>query len=405
MRNEYEIGQGMVKPQRVKPLLVRVKDGKHPYPNSQFYFVVRFNQEPMNHQIWNGVSAALIATVVGTAASSYAQTTPVVSPNAESNQETGVKNPEVFSLSTNTSAPEAVKDKNQPAPFIIEAAGIAKILPHELGGYQAATLYVHRIPVLTFLGNRIRATANPAANSSPQRLTKLAAMTNSSLGEGDRSQNDPVTRASTIASKINQFHRDRLDAKTITATWKPNCDCYAIKVQDQELVEINAKTILPDTTRNLAEDTRQATNRLRRLIGNAPPLTEIAGKPIPVPVQSQKIQVATATAPTFRYLAKGIASWYGYESNGNETASGETFNQYALTAAHRTLPFGTRVRVTNLRNGRSVIVRINDRGPYISGRIIDISVGAAQAIDMYDSGLAQVQLEVLDTSARSASAE
>lgn len=357
----------------------------------------------MNHQIWNGVSAAFIATVIGTAASSYAQTTPVVSQPAESNQEsTEVKKTETFSLSTNTSTSETDKNQNQPAPFIIEAAGIAKILPHELGGYQAATLYIHRIPVLTFLGD-IKKTSESAGNSAPQRLTKLAAMANTS-GVG-QPQNDPVTRASAIASKINQFHRDRLDAKTITATWKPNCDCYAIKVQDQELVEINPKTILPDTTRNLAEDTRQATNRLRRLIGNAPPLAEIAGKPIPAPVQKRKTQVATAPAPTFRYLAKGIASWYGYESNGSETASGETFNQYAMTAAHRTLPFGTRVRVTNLRNGRSVIVRINDRGPYIRGRIIDISVGAAQAIDMYNSGLAQVQLEVLETSSRSASAQ
>ena len=88
-----------------------------------------------------------------------------------------------------------------------------------------------------------------------------------------------------------------------------------------------------------------------------------------------------------------IASYYGKEHAGRRTASGERFNPSAMTAAHRTLRFGTRVRVTNARNGRSVVVRINDRGPFVKGRSIDLSSGAARAIGMGSS--AQVRMQVL----------
>jgi rare lipoprotein A len=89
----------------------------------------------------------------------------------------------------------------------------------------------------------------------------------------------------------------------------------------------------------------------------------------------------------------GIASWYGPRFHGRRTANGEIYNMHAMTAAHKTLPFGTRVRVTSLVNGKEVIVRINDRGPFIKGRIIDLSKAAAQAIDM--PGIKQVQVSVL----------
>ncbi len=92
---------------------------------------------------------------------------------------------------------------------------------------------------------------------------------------------------------------------------------------------------------------------------------------------------------------RGRASWYGRRFHGRRTASGETFNAYSHTAAHRSLPFGTRVRVTNLNNGRSVVVRINDRGPYSGGRIIDLSRAAAEAIGMLRTGTAPVRVEVL----------
>ena len=91
----------------------------------------------------------------------------------------------------------------------------------------------------------------------------------------------------------------------------------------------------------------------------------------------------------------GIASWYGGKHHGGPTASGERFNKNALTAAHRTLRMGTRVRVTRIKNGRVVIVRINDRGPYSKGRIIDLSEAAARKLGMIDDGIAKVKVEVL----------
>lgn len=89
-----------------------------------------------------------------------------------------------------------------------------------------------------------------------------------------------------------------------------------------------------------------------------------------------------------------MASWYGPGFHGRKTASGETYNQNGLTAAHRSLPFGTRVKVTNTRNGKSVVVRVTDRGPFIKGRVIDLSRAAASAIGMIQSGVARVNLRV-----------
>jgi len=95
---------------------------------------------------------------------------------------------------------------------------------------------------------------------------------------------------------------------------------------------------------------------------------------------------------------RGIASWYGSVFNGRKTASGETFDMYAMTACHPTLPFGTMVRVVNLRNKRSVVVRITDRGDLVEeGRVIDLSYGAAEKLQMTHRGLAKVSLEVLST--------
>jgi rare lipoprotein A len=93
--------------------------------------------------------------------------------------------------------------------------------------------------------------------------------------------------------------------------------------------------------------------------------------------------------------ASGQASWYGSKFHGRRTANGERYDMNQLTAAHRSLPFGTKVRVTNQRNGRAVVVRINDRGPFAGRRIIDLSRGAAGAIGMVNSGVAPVKLEVL----------
>jgi rare lipoprotein A len=95
------------------------------------------------------------------------------------------------------------------------------------------------------------------------------------------------------------------------------------------------------------------------------------------------------------WTQRGKATWYGGELQGSMCASGERFDENKLTAAHRTLPLGARVLVTNLKNGRTVEVRINDRGPYGKGRIIDLSRAAARKIDMLAAGVAEVELRVL----------
>jgi rare lipoprotein A (peptidoglycan hydrolase) len=109
------------------------------------------------------------------------------------------------------------------------------------------------------------------------------------------------------------------------------------------------------------------------------------------PTENPEIKIPTEN---ILQTQTGQASWYGYEA-GNMTATGERYNAQDLTAAHRTLPFGSRVRVTNIRTGRAVVVRINDRGPFVRGRIIDLSAAAAEAVGIKSSGVGNVRLDVL----------
>jgi len=101
-------------------------------------------------------------------------------------------------------------------------------------------------------------------------------------------------------------------------------------------------------------------------------------------------------SPVFASAESGLASWYGGKFHGRMTSSGEVFNTNDLTAAHKTLPFGTIVKVTNLDNGKSVLVKINDRGPFVDGRIIDLSRAAAIQLGMIDSGVAHVSLQIVE---------
>jgi len=94
-------------------------------------------------------------------------------------------------------------------------------------------------------------------------------------------------------------------------------------------------------------------------------------------------------------VQEGVVSWYGEQFHERPTASGELFDATAMTMAHPTLPFGTRVKVTNLRNGRSVVVRVNDRGPFVGTRIADVSAAAAASLGMLRRGLARARIEIL----------
>jgi rare lipoprotein A len=109
---------------------------------------------------------------------------------------------------------------------------------------------------------------------------------------------------------------------------------------------------------------------------------------------SARVPVPARPAP-IGWTESGVASWYGVPYNGRNTSSGEIFDMRAMTAAHRTLPFNTWLEVTNLKNGKQVEVRVTDRGPFVDGRIIDLSMGAAERIDMIREGIVKVRLKVI----------
>ena len=133
----------------------------------------------------------------------------------------------------------------------------------------------------------------------------------------------------------------------------------------------------------------QADTQLPRPAASVPPSVPAFVNAQPELTPKQKI------AAQRKALLRGMATWYGTVFNGRQTASGETFDMYAMTACHPTLPFGSLVKVVNLKNKRSVIVRITDRGYLSEGRIIDLSYGAAQQLAMTEAGIAPVVLEVL----------
>lgn len=288
---------------------------------------------------------------------------------------------------------------------------IATLFPHTAQGRPAITLYVRAIPVLTFLSTTSEAATEPESSTRSSETVVAGAevkigstqqISAPTLPWGDFDQGQSASnslppsdelqhRAMTIAARINQFYLNNSSAETISVRWNGSPSSYVIETNGQPLVEITDTTILPDATQNLAQDALQAANRLRRLLGNAPPLRDVSGLPQPNPQANRRVSVLR----TGLSRLSGIASWYGPGFHGNRSASGEVFNQNAMTAAHRSLPFGTQVRVTNLRTGRSVVVRINDRGPFSRGRVIDLSAAAARVIGLLSSGTAPVRLDVI----------
>jgi peptidoglycan lytic transglycosylase len=117
--------------------------------------------------------------------------------------------------------------------------------------------------------------------------------------------------------------------------------------------------------------------------------------PPPSPPSAPPPAIELQPAVPGEYVEEGVASWYGNPFNGHRTSDGEIYDMHDFTAAHRTLPFGAVVRVTNLRNGRQTEVRINDRGPFVANRVIDLSLSAAQALGMVGTGTAPVRLELV----------
>ncbi|WP_275336325.1 septal ring lytic transglycosylase RlpA family protein [Nodosilinea sp. PGN35] len=250
-----------------------------------------------------------------------------------------------------------------------EILDTATVFPHALDARQAATIYIRSIPVVTLVGGE---------------LETLSASRGSVAVAPDTQE--PVRRADAVVARLQALAAEG-DADAIVARWDSGDDAFVVAWGSEALVTLDDQTILPDTTNDPGEDALHMANRLRRLLGDAPPLARVEGLP-ERPTPDARLGVVTATLT-------GMASWYGPGFHGRRSASGEVFNQNDLTAAHRTLPFGTRVRVTNVSTGQSVVVRINDRGPFSHGRVIDLSAAAASNIGLRASGVGRVQLEVL----------
>jgi rare lipoprotein A len=395
----------------------------------------------MSQKLWSGLTAAtLVVTTLGIAPLSYANQ--LRSEDGAAEAQVPTEETLANQVDATSASPESEPIASEPNPQSDEAVKvgeyqseaeaesevtITEIFPHEARGRSAATLYVRNIPVLTFLGDD-QASTEPASESATSNTNdaevKVASVQNHSQSHSndptgspteilvaqpnpttesraetenaETNSNEPVWRATSLAARLNQLHRDGIDADTIRAEWDAQQQRYLIKAGEDELVEINSDTVLPHTTQNLAEDTVQVTNLLRRLLGDAPPIQSVAGDP--------RYSNRIALGP-IQVSISGMASWYGPGLHGNYSASGEVFNQHALTAAHRTLPFGTQVRVTNMDNGLSVVVRINDRGPFHGNRVIDLSTAAAQAIGLVQSGVAPVNVEVLGATQSASSSQ
>lgn len=239
----------------------------------------------------------------------------------------------------------------------------ATLYSYQMDGQEVATVYLKDLPIVSFV-------EHPDLESPLLRASSLVAQLNQ-LAQHP-SQNDEVSLGVETVAQDSEKVRGR----------------YIIQLNGQILLPIDEEGILLVGEKSYTTVALMATNRLRRLLFQAPPIQT-------PPTLPQELPLAPADSPTLvgqselvpspTYREEGFASWYGH---------GQQVQR--LTAAHRELPFGTKVRVTNLENGKTAVVTINDRGPFLRGRVIDLSRAAAQTIDMIRSGVVKVHIEVVD---------
>lgn len=285
-------------------------------------------------------------------------------------------------------APVKVGERQSQTPN--DPAGITQVYSHTLKHRPAVTLYVRGIPVVTFLGQSETEAGFKVAASQPMQAPLASQTQTTAAVLPNRSNASPLEQATALAATLNQLHQQGFDAEQIRVSWDSQQQAYLVYANQQPLLLLNQQILPPSPQGNLTQAALAITNRLRRQLGNAPALASI-----PVASTPQVTRVTPRAVLVSSTRLTGLASWYGPGFHGARTASGEAFNQHDLTAAHRSLPFGTQVRVTNLNNGRSVVVRINDRGPFSGGRILDLSKGAARVLGVLGSGVAPVRLDVL----------
>ena len=323
----------------------------------------------MRKKLFSGLTSALVVTGTSLVPASRAEQVPTAA------HRTAVLNAQAIA-SANLSQPDTDVLK---VGSTLESQGnrvatpvLARVQRHEYQGREAATLYVRNLPILTFLGDRL----------SPAQEERKLPSPSLDLARRESAPSSALLRASTVAARLN----DRLDSGSLEGTdigvrWDARQRSHSIQADGESLLSLDRNTVIPGVTAS-GNKALLVANRLRRTLG-ASPLDDAS-------------QALGSFLGQVVATASGWASWYGPGFHGNRTANGERFNMNDLTAAHRTLPFGTRVRVTNVANGSSVVVRINDRGPFHGNRVMDLSRGAASVIGLTASGVGRIRMEILD---------
>ncbi|MEN9251391.1 MAG: septal ring lytic transglycosylase RlpA family protein [Thermostichales cyanobacterium BF4_bins_65] len=229
-----------------------------------------------------------------------------------------------------------------------QETSVTTLYEHRMDGQVSTTLYLRDLPLVTFVERP--------------------------------NQPSPLLQASSLAAQLNQLARSHAGAQTVDLVYRD--DRYVITHNGEEFLRFDDSILTMG--KDQASVALMVTNRMRRLLLNAPPLAAAPLPPQPSPLQ-QAVSTLVGMVPVQEQ--RGQASFYTFAPRSKTHG--------AMTAAHRSLPFGTLVRVTNLTNGRATVVKINDRGPFIPGRIIDLSFAAAQAIGMVQAGVVPVKVEVL----------
>lgn len=236
---------------------------------------------------------------------------------------------------------------------------------------------------LTFSSlNSLAATKNTKTKSS---LSTKKQTTPKSVKKPEKTTASKTNGNATKVKKVATVKK--AESKTPTKATKQTADKIAKKASGKEA----QKVVIAD------KNSKKAVNKLTKKERD-----DIAQKGNLIKQKSVK-ELHKNTAR--KHYQTGVASYYANKFNGRRTANGEIFNNAKMTAAHRTLPFGTLIEVTNLGNGRSVIVRINDRGPYAHARVVDLSSAAAKQIGMHHSGVARVKIAILDKNGKHRSNE
>lgn len=212
-----------------------------------------------------------------------------------------------------------------------------------------------------------------------------------------------------VRIKSNNFKQQAAAARSAAArSEKEEADRLAAALAASQAVEASSEFVEGEALIDSTEDGGTEEERLDQMVDDDPIVAAVEqrammDRPIAAvratKVRSGQTQSDSLTALVMRFEPDtGMASYYADAFHGKKTSSGEVYNMHGLTCAHRWLPFGTQLRVTNLKTGMAVVVRVNDRGPFHHGRLIDLSKGAAKQIDMIRSGTTRVSIEVVESS-------